>query len=133
MSDGKKKMRFVGFSYELSDKIAEVCKEGKAVHLSNCTVKKDRSSDSLEVILNDFTEVSQSDKNFEIDSLRAVESTNTAKTITLDQIKGEVQYQRVNVNVIVSEIGNTTVSDDGRRVQNVVADVTGTSSITQHY
>ena len=40
VSDGKKNMRFVGFKYDLSDKIAEVCKEGKPVHLSNCTVKK---------------------------------------------------------------------------------------------
>ena len=43
MSDGKKRMRFVGFRYDLSEKIAEVCKEGKPVHLCNCTVKKERS------------------------------------------------------------------------------------------
>ena len=40
---------------------------------------------------------------------------------------GEVQYQRVNVDVKVMEIGDITVLDDGRRVQNVVvADATGT-------
>lgn len=53
-----------------------------------------------------------------------------AKAVTLDQIKGEVQYQRVDVDVKVMEIGDITVLDDGRRVQNVVvADATGTAEL----
>ena len=57
-----------------------------------------------------------------------MESTDTAKTVTLDKIKDEVQYQRVNVDVKVMEIGDITVLDDGRRVQNV-ADATGTAEL----
>ena len=120
MSSGKKKMRFVGFRHDQQDKISELSKEGKPVLLSNCSVKKARSGDSLEVIVSDHTQVSESEKKYNIDVKGSVESTDVTKDVTLGQLMDQVQYQRVNADVEVVEIGDTTELDDGRQVQNVV-------------
>ena len=67
MSDGKKKMRFVGFRHDQQDKIADLSKGGKPVVLSNCSVKVARSGDCLEVIINNSTQVDQSYKEYHVD------------------------------------------------------------------
>lgn len=40
MSDGRKKMRFVGFQQDKEAKLAEFTKGGQPVVLSNCSIKK---------------------------------------------------------------------------------------------
>ena len=127
MSSEKKKIRFVGFRHDQQDKISELSRERKPVLLSNCSVKK---GDSLEVIIGDYTQVSESEKKYNIDCRGLVESTDMTKDISLGQLKDQVQYQRVSVEVKVVEIGDTTELDDGRKVQNVVvADGTGTAEV----
>jgi hypothetical protein len=120
MSDGKKKMRFVGFRHDQQDKIADLSKSGKPLLLSNCAVKMARSGDSLEVIVNDSTRVEQSDKKYEVDCKGGVESTDVSKEVTLDKLKDEVQYQTVTVDVKAVEVREVSKLDDGRLVQNVV-------------
>ena len=51
MSDGKKRLRFVGFQQDKQEKVAQISKDGEAIVLSNCCVKKTRSGDGLEVIV----------------------------------------------------------------------------------
>ena len=130
MSDGKKKMRFVGFRHDQQDKITDLSKGGKPLVLSNCAVKMSRSGDSLEVIVNDSTRVNQSDKKYEIECMGGMESTDVTKEITLNKLKDEVQYQSVSVKVKVVEVREVHKLDDGRQVQNVVvADHSGTTEL----
>jgi hypothetical protein len=59
-TNGTKKMRFVGFSHK---KKTELSSNGNAV-LSECSIKKARSGDSLEVIVSDDSQVAKSTKTF---------------------------------------------------------------------
>ena len=76
MSDGGKRMGFVGFQQKNQEKIAEITKEGEPVVLSNCSVKKARSGDGLELIVNDQTEIEKSPRKFEIQA-KSVELPDT--------------------------------------------------------
>jgi hypothetical protein len=62
MSDGKKRMKFVGFQQDKLERPAEITKESEPIVLSNCSVKKTRNGDGLELIVKDQTEISKSPK-----------------------------------------------------------------------
>ena len=131
MSDGRKRIRFVGFQQKNQDKIAEITKEGKPVVLSNCSVKKARSGDGLELIVNDQTEINKSPKKFEIQAKSVeLQDTNVSKEIALKELEVQLPFQRVTIKAKVLEIGDTSKLDDGRQVQHVlVADDTTTVEV----
>ena len=51
ITDGMKKMRFVGFSHKIQTKITELGNNGEPVVLTECLIKKACSGDTLEVIV----------------------------------------------------------------------------------
>ena len=131
MSDGRKKMRFVGFQHEKQEKLAEITKAGEPIVLSNCSVKKARSGDGLELIVNDQTQINKSPKKFELEVQAVlVQDTNVSKEIAINQIKDQLPFQRVTIKAKVLEIRDTSKLDDGRQVQQVVvADDTTTVEV----
>jgi hypothetical protein len=132
MSDGKKRMRFVGFQQDKQEKLAEITKEGEPIVLSNCSVKKTRNGDGLELIVKDQTEISRSPKKFELQTKPVqLQDTNVSKEIALNQLKDQLPFQRVTIKAKVLEIGDTSKLDDGRQVQQVVvADDTTTVELS---
>ena len=77
-------MRFVGFQHEKQEKLAEITKAGEPIVLSNCSVKKARSGDGLELIVNDQTQINKSPKKFELEVQAVlVQDTNVSKEIAI--------------------------------------------------
>lgn len=127
LSDGTKKMRFVGWSPAKEKLIEKFSKEHELVSLSNCTVKSrdKRFGDGLEIVLNDSTIIEKSEKSFE--AAGPSDTQDEVCEITLDNISNQQPYQRVTVKVKVVDVGCTSSLDDGRVVQNVI--VSGTVKV----
>ena len=130
-SDGRKKIRFVGFQQEKQDKLAEITKGGEPIVLTNCSVKKARSGEGLELIVKDQTQIEKSPKKFDFQVKEVlVQDTTEPKELPINQLKDQVPSQRITINAKVLEIGDTSELDDGRKVQQVVvADNTGTVEV----
>ena len=87
----------------------KIAKEGDPIVLSNCSVKKARSGDSLELIVHDQTQINKSPKKFELDVKKVlVEDTSVSKEVSLSQLKDQVPWQRVTIKAKVLEIGDTS-------------------------
>ena len=121
MSDDRKKLRFVGFQQDKREKLTEIPKERDPIVLSNCSMKKARSGDSLMLIIHDKTQINKSPKKFE---LVLVEDTSVSEELSLSQLEDQVPWQRVTIKAKVLEIGDASKLDDGHQVQQVVADNT---------
>ena len=71
VTDGKKKLRFVGFNEGLQTKLSALNEEGQAVELQNCQIKRGRAND-LEIHLDKSTSVVPSPKKISQTSRVAV-------------------------------------------------------------
>ena len=107
----------------------ELSKERQSIVFSNCSIKKERSGDGLQLIVGDNIVIPQSNKWFALDFSNAeqvVDTTDTTKEIFLNQLNDQPPFQKVIVNIKVIEIGDTFVVDDHCQDQNlVIADSTG--------
>ena len=123
LSDGHKRMRFVGFSSAKEKLITKFNKDNNPILLSNCTVKNARFGDGLEIIVGDGTTIEKSSKEFDVDlqqEVVATSTTTTTKLISLSDLNDQPAYQRITVTVKVIDISTTKVLDDNRVVQNIL-------------
>ena len=63
VSDGKKKLRFVGFNAAKAKQLQEFAKDQQPITLTNCCVKSSRyEADKMEFLIGDSTDISKSVK-----------------------------------------------------------------------
>lgn len=97
LSNGPKKMRFVGFNGTKEKTIANFSKEKHPVTLSNCCIKNNKYTDGLELIIGDNTSITKSPVKFEIeipDSEQIIVDTTSTKGITVDKLEEQPAYQK---------------------------------------
>lgn len=135
LNDKTGKIRFVAFNDRQRTKIEQFVKQKEAVKFTNCTVQKEYSGgDGMEIVLNDHTTITKSEKNFEIEfpSPEAMSNfTDTVKNVTLSQLNQQAAFQKVAVKVKIVEVAETVLLDNNCQVQDVtVADESGTAKLT---
>ena len=122
VSDGKKKLRFIGFNESKGKLLEEYSNDHQAVTLTNCCVKNAKYGGGLEIIVGDGTTISKSDKQFSLDEdeMSSPTSVPECKEITINQLQNQVAFQKVLVAAKVIEAEQINTLSDGRRVRNVV-------------
>ena len=124
ISDGKKKMRFVGFSHSKEKKLLEF--EKKPILFSNCVLKKSLSGEKMELIVRDSTSMTNSPKQIEVD-----QDANAEKCIVLEDLSELAAFTRASAKVKVLGIDAVLSLDDGRRIQNItIGDATSTATLS---
>lgn len=98
ITDGKKKLRFVGFSPEKAKQIDNFANDQEPVTISNCCIKNAKYGNELEIVVGDYTDISKSTKAFIIDEAgpsSLVES--ESKSITIDELQKQSAFQKVSI------------------------------------
>lgn len=62
VTDGQKKLRFVGFSPEKAKQLDDFANDKQSVVLKKCCIKNVRSGNQLEILVGDYTDISKSAK-----------------------------------------------------------------------
>ena len=129
LTDGKIKVRFVGFDEDKRTRLATFLSKKEAVALQNCQVKMSRDSTEFEVV-NGCTELLQSPKkNFDVGNIDL--ATIDTKNITLDQLDELSDYQRVTVAVKAIRVDEPVHVVGGKRKQEILlSDSSGKSKFT---
>ena len=130
LTDGKIKVRFVGFDEDKRTRLATFLSKKEAVALQNCQVKMSRDSTEFEVVVNGCTELLQSPKkNFDVGNIDL--ATIDTKNITLDQLDELSDYQRVTVAVKAIRVDEPVHVVGGKRKQEILlSDSSGKSKFT---
>ena len=133
MNDGVKKLKLVGFGETLQSTLSKFHETKEPISLNNCTIKKARNSTDTEIIISDYTEISKSDKSFNITDWTGLGPTDDILTVEqLKQIQDLATYQKVLIPAAkVVHVEEPTYLDDGRKCQNIViGDLTATTRLT---
>ncbi len=130
LTDGKKKIRLVGFDEEKRARLAAFRTKKEAVALQNCQVKPSRDSTEFEVFVKGCTELLQSPKKtFDVAGLdlAAIDT----KEITLNQLAELPDFQRVTVAVKAVRVDQPVHVVGGKRKQEIMlSDSSGKSKLT---
>ncbi len=129
VSDGSKKLRFVGFDAAQAKQLQEFSKEQQPVALTNCCVNTSRYGDQFEILVGDSTDISKSEKTFNVDEAEASSSYEPeCKLITINELQ---PFQKVSLSAKVIELDDIITLNDGRRVQNVfISDSNGRAKLS---
>lgn len=119
VSDGKKKLRFVGFNTAKAKQLQQFAKDQQPVTLTNCCVKTSRYGEQFEILVGDGTDIAKSEKTFNIDEASFSQEPE-CKMITLDKLQDQPAFQKISLSAKVIELDEIITLNDGRRVQNVV-------------
>ncbi len=129
ISDGKKKIRFVGFNSDKAKLLEEHAHSKQSVALSNCRIKQAKSSSELEVMVGDRTDVTNSAISFEVDDESTVTVPET-KTIVISELQDQPPFTKITTSAKIIEIDEVVTLYDGRKVQNVgISDTTGRAKL----
>lgn len=128
LTDGETSIRIVGFDNDQQQKLASFYREKTPVKISNCEVKKARSSDDCEVLVRKYSAVELSPTRFDyIDDIDCVGS----QFITLSCVSKMKQYSKVTVKCKVLKVNPEVIVGTGKRKQEVyIADHTGSTIVT---
>ena len=85
VSDGKSKVRLVGFSNTQQLKMREFMDNKKAIHLNDCEVKQARRGPKMEIMLKGSTTIISSPKKFHLENIDFQEE-SAAATIRLEEL-----------------------------------------------
>ena len=128
ITDGEASLRFVGFTKEQQAQISKLAADD-AIALADCSIRKSRSGDSLDII-HSTTTISKSSKKFDPSIKPCVDSTDTVKELHLDELEHQPSFQKVKISAKVIKIGDTNTIEDGRCFQTVLlANHTGTAEL----
>ena len=118
ISDDHSSLRFCGFSATTRRKIEESYENNEPVLLNGCELKKSRQRDGLEILVKTGTEISKSQKSFEITKDKGI--------MALVKVQDLPQYQQVHVQAKAMHVGESFELRYGGKVQEaVIADNTG--------
>ena len=125
--DGHEQIRLVGFLPAQQKKLDGFFADKKALRLHNCEVKQSRQGHQMEIILKSETELSESEKEFDV----AVFNNEPVPTsITLGELPSIENFREVIVEVkILSKTEPITVSGGKKKQDVVIGDCTGTTKV----
>ncbi len=127
IADNTKSMRLVGFDTVKQRDLATHHDNNQAVCLENCNIQKSKYSDEMEVVVTKSTLVGDSPRKYP----KVVTPTATSSSITLDQLQGLKNYQRVTVVIKVLRADAKVEVKPGLFKQDLcVSDATGTARLT---
>ena len=129
LTDGKVKVRFVGFDPKKYDTLSEFYKNRQPLALSDCSVNESKYTPDLEVVVKKSTQLLHSPTKFEVpnDMFEAGDNEH----VTIDEISQLPNYQRVSVTVkVVVENDPVEVRKDLTKQEYVIGDSTGCCQIT---
>ena len=130
LTDGKTKIRFVGFDGKQQQQLAEFQEKKEAVAIINCEVKPSKWGSELEVLMRKNTELLKSPTKFDID-VTIPQPTDDFEEITLDQLKDVSNYKRVTVLAkILSEDKVVELQNGLTKQDYVIGDSTGKATAT---
>ena len=131
VTDGKSCMRVFGFDVGVRKRLALYEETKEPVAISNCEVKNSRRGKDLEVLVTKSTDLTKSDKQFNIDTSKSTLSKRVGSDIDLCNLKDLEAFQRVNVKVKAIRLEEVEEVPDGKKIQNIIiADLTGTVRLT---
>lgn len=130
IADGKKSLRFVGFSQDKVKILEDYAASKQPVTLTNCCIKQARHGNRLEVIIGDYTDIYMSSKLFAVsEEVDKVEP--EIKEINIGNLQDQPRFQKVSLSAKIIEVDEVVTLDDGRKVQNaVISDVTGRAKLS---
>ena len=128
ITDGKASMRLYGFDSTVRRKLSHFMDATQSVVLDNCEVKPSRLNDNLELYVSPRTEMERSAKSYEVHH-EDKNSNTTGKEVLLADIDDLPCYERVTVNVKVSNVDEEFEVKGGKRKQDVV--VTDSSGVAR--
>ena len=129
LADETSQIRLVGFQGMQQRKLNEYHQKNIAVALENCEVKPARQSEGYEVMLKSSTTIKELPKKLDVASLMA-DITPASKTVKLSSLQSLDLFQKVTVNVKVTNTKDAT-HIAGKLKQDVsVADDSGTARVS---
>ena len=103
LADETSQMKLVGFNGMQQRKLNEYHQKNIAVQLEDCEVKAAHQGEGYEVMLKTYTKISQSPKKLDVTSLMA-DITTGSKTVKLSSVESMESFERVTVNVKVTDV-----------------------------
>lgn len=130
ITDGKSSMRLFGFDSTARRQLVDFNESKKPVSLSNCTVRRARKGNKLEILVSKDTGILKSEKKLNVD-IDAIMEYPTGKIATLEETMQMQQFERVTVSVKVIRVEEAMEIPGGLRKQDVmVGDKSGTVRFT---
>jgi hypothetical protein len=123
------KSRFVGFNPAQKNQLDALNDNKLPVLLTNCDIKFNQYSQSLEVVIKGHTKVKESTMKFDIHDPNTIGTT----TITLDHLSDMKEYDKINVEVKIIDINSPQVVNSGKTKQEVIiADKSATLTLWEN-
>lgn len=129
LTDGKAKVRFVGFDSKSHEKLADFYKTKQPLTLSGCSINESKYSSDLEVIVKQSTQLLHSSSKFEVpDSMFEI---GDNQLVNIEEISQIPNYQKVSVRIKVIAENNPVQGKKGLTKQEyIIGDSTGCCKIT---
>ena len=127
ITDGYKKVRFVGFDAKMHQKLSDFHQTKEPVALSNCAVKEGKYSSELEVVVRNITELHTSPRKFNVESSIF---DRLDDLVMVQEIPKLSNYQRVSVRVkVLAQEEEIEVKKGLLKQEYIIADATGSCKI----
>ncbi len=104
VSNGKSKLRLVGFSQAQQRQMKDFMSKKKPVQLEDCEIKQARRGQKMEIMLKGQTTISESQKKFDVASIDFED--DSPSTVALSGLDSMNVFDRVTVNVKVLKLGH---------------------------
>lgn len=123
------KIRFVGFETFQQRKLNDLFEQKATVKLVDCEVKKARSGDGYELLLKRYTEIKESPKKLDFESIHKEQSASpNPKSIA--EIENLNVFDKVTIHAKVMKVNPSKTVSDLPYQDVVVADSTGTIRVS---
>ena len=129
VTDGKSKLRVVGYSQGQQEIMDDLMVAKQPVELNDCEIKRARRGLKMEISLKGSTKITKSDKQF---NMAAIEFADEGPPVVhLSQLDTRDVFDRVSVRVKVLKMMAPERVAGGKRVQEItVADGTGVGKVS---
>ena len=115
VSDGKSKVRLVGFSPSQRTRMKNMMERKQAVKFDDCEIRHAGRGQKMEIVLKGKTKISMSPKKFDFANILIEE-----EIIPLSGIESKGVFDRVSVRVKVSKVADAAEIPTGKKKQDVV-------------
>ena len=115
VSDGKSKVRLVGFSPSQRTRMKNLMEKKQAVKLDDCEIRHARRGQKMEIVLKGNTKIGMSPKKFDFANILIED-----EIIPLSGIESKGVFDRVSVRVKVSKVADAAEIPTGKKKQDVV-------------
>ena len=126
LTDGKKKIRLIGFNQQQQKQLEDFGLQQSPVKLTDCVVQKSTYSGNFEIKLTDQTKIQESPvKNFQIPE------SSSAEFSSISEVQEMRNYDKINLQIKVVKVQPPTRVPSGKEKQDLlVGDKTGCIKLT---